>query len=90
MGRVLVLLVVLAAIVCGGAAWLAGQPAGDLQPVQPSPAAVWVPGYWNWNGYAYNWIAGFWAVPPAGFHVYVAGGWIRHRGGYYYRRPYWR
>jgi hypothetical protein len=66
----------------------AGAP--DVVPVQPSLAAVWVPGYWNWNGYQYNWIAGFWAVPPGGFRVYVGGEWIFRHGGYFYRRPYWR
>ena len=66
----------------------AGVP--DVVPVQPAPAAVWVPGYWNWNGYQYNWIAGFWAVPPMGFRVYVGGEWIFRHGGYFYRRPYWR
>ena len=71
-------------------AYPAAAPAPEVVPVQPVSEAVWVPGYWNWNGYEYNWIAGFWAVPPPGFHVYVAGGWVFHRGGYFYRRPYWR
>jgi hypothetical protein len=62
----------------------------DVIPSQPSPAAVWIPGYWNWNGYQYNWIAGFWAIPPVGFRVYVGGEWIFRHGGYYYRRAYWR
>jgi hypothetical protein len=64
--------------------------AQDVIAPQPAPSAVWVPGYWNWNGYQYNWIPGFWAAPPVGFHVYVGGEWIFRHGGYYYRRPYWR
>jgi len=68
----------------------AAAAAPDVIPSQPSPAAVWIPGYWNWNGYQYNWIAGFWAIPPVGFRVYVGGEWIFRHGGYYYRRAYWR
>jgi hypothetical protein len=65
-------------------------PVPDVVPAQPAPDAVWIPGYWNWNGYQYNWIAGYWAIPPVGFRVYIGGGWIFRHGGYYYRRPYWR
>jgi len=57
---------------------------------QPTPYSVWVPGYWEWTGAQYTWIAGYWTVPPAGFQVYVQGAWIFRGGGYYYRRPYWR
>lgn len=71
-------------------AYPTGVGAPDVVPAQPAPAAVWVPGYWNWNGYQYNWIGGFWAVPPVGFHVYVRGEWVFRHGGYYYHRPYWR
>lgn len=57
---------------------------------QPSPNAVWVPGYWEWTGAQYVWVGGCWRVPPPGFSVYVQGGWIFRGGGYFYRRPYWR
>ena len=68
----------------------ANAPAPDVVSPQPSPYAVWIPGYWDWNGYQYSWVAGYWTVPPAGYHVYVRGGWIVRNGGHYYRRPYWR
>ncbi len=68
----------------------ARAPAPEVVTVQPSPYAIWIPGFWNWNGYRYYWIAGCWEVPPPGFRVYVRGEWILRRGGYYYRRPYWR
>jgi hypothetical protein len=71
-------------------AYPAGAPGPDVVTVQPSPYAVWVPGYWNWNGAQYLWVAGYWAVPPPGFHVFVRGEWIFRNGGYFYRRPYWR
>ena len=68
----------------------ANAPAPDIVTPQPSPYAVWVPGYWDWNGYQYNCMAVYWAIPPAGFHVYVRGEWIVRHGGHFYRRPYWR
>jgi hypothetical protein len=71
-------------------AYPAAAPAPDVVQAPPSPDAVWVPGYWDWNGYQYNWIAGYWTMPPVGFRVYVRGVWIRRGGGYFYRRPYWR
>src|SRR5580658_8841455 len=38
------------------------QPPGpEVAPQPPSPATVWVPGYYDWNGLQYVWIAGYWA-----------------------------
>jgi uncharacterized membrane protein YeaQ/YmgE (transglycosylase-associated protein family) len=71
-------------------AYPAGAPAADVVTPQPNPYAVWIPGYWSWNGAQYIWIPGYWTLPPAGCHVYVTGGWIFRGGGYFYRRPYWR
>jgi hypothetical protein len=64
--------------------------ASDAVTAAPNGGAVWIPGYYDWNGLQYVWIAGYWAVPPVGFRVFVPGGWIFRGGGYYYRRPYWR
>jgi hypothetical protein len=66
----------------------AGRP--EVIVSQPTPNAVWIPGYWEWTGAQYTWTPGYWAVPPVGFQVYVEGGWIFRGGGYFYRRPYWR
>lgn len=71
-------------------AYPANAPPPDVATSQPSPGAIWIPGFWDWNGYQYNWMPGFWAIPPIGFHFYVRGGWIVRNGGYFYRRPYWR
>lgn len=35
----------------------------------------WVPGYWDWRGNRYQW---------------VAGTWVRERPGYVYHSPQWR
>lgn len=58
-------------------------------PPSPNAAAVWVPGYWHWNGLQYSWIGGHWeqhAPQGAQWHaphysirgssyVYEPGGW---------------
>lgn len=28
--------------------------------VVPFPGAVWVPGYWGWNGWSWVWVPGYW------------------------------
>ena len=32
--------------------------------VAPSPAHVWVGGFWEWSGGRYAWRPGHWATPP--------------------------
>jgi hypothetical protein len=54
----------------------------------PYAGAQWVEGHWEWDGYQYVWIDGYWIEPRAGYsfvqprweqrgsgHVYVEGGW---------------
>jgi hypothetical protein len=33
-------------------------------PVQPVAGAVWVPGYWHWEGKDWVWVPGRWRMPP--------------------------
>jgi hypothetical protein len=56
----------------------------------PVPGAVWIPGYWAFNGSAYTWFAGRWEVPPPNCRAYVAPYWAPRRHGYVYVRGYWR
>lgn len=46
----------------------------EAPPALPYPGAVWVGGYWTWNG-AWVWAHGHWAQPP--------------RPGYYWVHPYY-
>src|SRR5262245_51470847 len=36
----------------------------EVVPPAPATGAVWIAGYWAWDGRAYAWIAGEWKVPP--------------------------
>jgi hypothetical protein len=43
----------------------------ETVPLQPAPNAVWVPGYWIYNGHAFTWTSGRWEIPPPFAHAYV-------------------
>ena len=58
--------------------------------VAPSPAHVWISGYHTWNGAAYVWVPGRWAVPPAHYHAWVTGHWAHNHHGYYWSEGHWR
>jgi len=65
-------------------------PQPEVIVVQPSPAAVWIPGFWAYEGRSYVWVSGYWAVPPPHHRHFVQPHWERDRGGYVYIRGYWR
>ena len=58
---------------------------------RPGPLHVWVPGYWNWNGTGYVWVAGVWQLPPRRRGRWVPGHY-RHfrRGGWEWIPGHWR
>lgn len=65
----------------------------EAPPPAPVHAAVWVPGFWQWGGSTWVWIAGSWQLRPSAtvewrpaewrargpVHVLVPGGWIHVR-----------
>ena len=56
----------------------------------PAPNALWVPGYWSFNGNSYIWLGGHWEIPPPNVRAYVAAHWENRRDGYVYVPSYWR
>jgi hypothetical protein len=57
----------------------------------PFPGAVWINGYWAWDGREYVWAAGHWIQAPPGYSYYIAPHWgYRPDGRYVYIRGYWR
>jgi hypothetical protein len=64
-------------------------PAENI-PAAPAANAVWVPGYWIYDGRAYTWAGGHWEIPPANAHTYVAGHWENQGGSYVYVQSSWR
>jgi len=65
-------------------------PPAELQTAQPTPSALWVYGYYDYDGYRYLWVPGHWEIPPPNAVAFVRPHW-RYRGGsYVYIRGYWR
>jgi len=64
--------------------------AADIVPPVPSPNAVWISGYWAFDGRGYVWLAGHWEVPPPDVRVYVAAHWEREGSHYRYVPSYWQ
>ena len=60
-------------------------PIMEVQPAQPFATAVWIPGYWHWNGVRYAWVVGRWSPRPAG-HEWEAHRWDRREDGRWVER----
>jgi hypothetical protein len=52
----------------------------QVVPVAPGARYVWVPGYYRYNGHAYIWVAGRYAIPPSHYRVWVPGRWVLRSG----------
>jgi hypothetical protein len=65
-------------------------PPAEYVTAQPTPSAIWVAGYYGYDGYRYVWVAGHWEIPPQGYGVFVRPHWIYRGGQYFYVRGYWR
>lgn len=62
----------------------------DAVPPAPSPDAIWISGYWLFDGRSYAWLAGHWEVPPPGAHAYVAAHWENQGSRSGYVPSYWQ
>jgi hypothetical protein len=59
-------------------------------PPRPSPAHVWIDGYWGWENGAHVWVAGAWALPPLAGYVWVPARWKRHGHRWEYYPGHWK
>ena len=63
-------------------------PYVEVVPPQPFPGALWIGGYWGWNGGRHQWVAGRWEHSRPGYawrpHTWVqeGGRWHLHAGGW--------
>lgn len=64
-------------------------PLVEARPMAPMRGAVWIPGYWQWNGYRYVWVGGRWSAPRAGWH-WQPHHWQRTGHGWVWVRGHWR
>jgi hypothetical protein len=66
-------------------------PYVEVVPAIPFAGAIWIGGYWGWQGGRHTWVPGRWDHPRPGYawrpHAWVqqggrwqlhSGGWVRH------------
>lgn len=55
----------------------------------PRNGYVWIPGYWDWNGYQHVWNPGYWERTRSGYFYEAPrwyqgpSGWVLERGGWH-------
>ncbi len=62
----------------------------ETVPPAPSPNALWISGYWSFDGRAYAWIAGHWELPPPGARTFVAAHWESQGSQNRFVPSYWQ
>ncbi len=89
----------LAAVACGPAeVGVGGIEVGFAPPGlqaevavdSPGPGYAWVPGYYDWQGGNYVWVAGTWTRPPHEGAVWVAPTYEQRGSKFMYHRGTWR
>ena len=62
-------------------------PLVEVRPAAPR-AAVWIPGYWHWNGSRHVWIGGHWSAARAGMR-WEPDHWVRTGRGWRMEHGHW-
>lgn len=65
-------------------------PVNETVTTAPAANAVWIQGYWSYDGNSYAWVPSHWEIPPPNSHSYVAAHWENQGSGYFYIPAYWR
>jgi hypothetical protein len=64
-------------------------PLVEVQPAAPFAGAIWMPGYWHWNGNRHMWVGGRWSAPRPGYS-WEPHRWIHGPGGWRMEHGHWR
>jgi hypothetical protein len=69
-----------------------GPPAlqAEVSVESPGPGYYWVPGYYDWDGGNYTWVAGSWVRPPHEGAVWVAPRYEERGSHHVYHRGQWQ
>jgi hypothetical protein len=62
----------------------------ETMPAPPAPNAVWVPGFWIYDGRTYTWMSGRWELPPPLARAYVPAHSEVRNGQVVYVPGYWQ
>lgn len=63
-------------------------PYAEVVPVMPYPGAVWVGGYWGWQGGRHQWVPGYYDRPRPGYR-YEPHRWDNRGGRWHLRVGGW-
>lgn len=61
----------------------------EVRPARPGRKAMWIPGYWRWQGKKYVWVAGYWDKKPRG-KGWAAGHWDKRARGWVWVPGHWK
>jgi WXXGXW repeat (2 copies) len=62
----------------------------DVVSAPPTADALWVPGYWAYDGARYSWQGAHWEIPPPRARAYVVAHWEPRGDRYVFVQSYWR
>ncbi len=66
------------------------EPVVEVRAVSPGPDFIWIPGYYDYSGGGYVWVAGRWARPPHRNAEWVPDRWEHQDKGYRHVKGHWR
>ena len=64
-------------------------PIVEARSAPPFAGAIWIPGYWHWNGHQHVWLAGRWSAPRQGW-VWEPAHWQGHGHHHRFVPGHWR
>jgi WXXGXW repeat (2 copies) len=64
--------------------------AGETPPPPPGAGYVWQPGYWQWTGAQYQWMAGRYALAPTATAVWYPDHWEQGSYGWVFVPGHWQ
>jgi len=62
----------------------------ETRPIRPAQGAIWVAGYWQWNGSVFVWVPGAWVIAPHAGRIWAAPSWRVVGGGVVFVPGGWR
>jgi hypothetical protein len=62
----------------------------EVVPPSPAPNAVWIAGYWIYDGRSYTWTSGRWEIPPPMARAYVPAHSEMRNGQLVFVPGYWQ
>jgi uncharacterized protein YcfJ len=65
-------------------------PPADYIPPPPDGRSTWQPGYWLWNGYQYQWVAGRYGQRPTPGAVWIPDHWQQYQAGWAFIPGHWQ